>query len=190
MLDMLTFLSSFSLSITDKLFMPCRKASFEPRFFKGQLPLALKAPEPFDLLWVHLGYSFWGTCWRRLVVWLICILLLAVSFIGIIFAKNLELQMQLKYNFDIDCGLSAYNKAQVEYQEAQKKLIGTSETPFNYLHCYCLQEYKLVGSAVSEVSFAGGEKYCDAWLGDFNMSASGYIWINAIVVMLINVFGF
>ena len=68
----------------------------------------LKAPDPANLLWVNLGYSKCNTFFRRLFIAIISIILMAGSFIAIIYAKDFEKQVQLRYNMNTDCGTNTY----------------------------------------------------------------------------------
>ncbi|CDW82979.1 UNKNOWN [Stylonychia lemnae] len=146
MIDMIRFLSGFGLSVPDKLCFKCRKnrPSVKAKLFFGKLPVMLTAPDPANLLWVNLRYSKCNTFWRRFLIAIVSIILMAGSFIAIIYAKDFEKQVQLRYNMNMDCGTLTYTQAQVIYQE-QQALIQTS-TSFNYLHCYCLQQFKSVGN--------------------------------------------
>ena len=89
------------------------------KLFQGKFPKLFKAPEPSNILWPNLKYSKCNLCMRRFFIAIVSLLLMVGSFVAIVYAKNYELYVQLKYNMNMNCGSAVYTQSQVIYQEDQ-----------------------------------------------------------------------
>eukprot|EP00347_Sterkiella_histriomuscorum_P015813 403355588 len=172
MLDMVKFLTGFDLTFFENFFFCCKKKQphIQTKMLQGTWPKMLKSPDPANLLWVNLP--------------IVSLILMAGSFIAIIYAKDFEKQVQLRYNMNQDCGTLTYTQAQVIYQEQQASI--QTSTSFNYLHCYCLSQYKTSGTDVVDIKFADGKYYCKDWAFDYAIS-NMFVYVIAFIIVACNI---
>jgi len=111
-----------------------------------------RAPNPTNVIWMNMGISFGSRCGRVFMVYLISILILLASFIGVFFAKS-YIQGQ-SFGTDVDCSSLDANSTKYDaarqwllYEESLRSadhvLSGQNQSTLilpgspNLLRCYC-----------------------------------------------------
>ena len=88
------------------MFFCCLKGKdyIKKRLLLNHWPVLQSAPQPSDILWENITYSQFNVVVRRIFIGFISVILMAGSFIAIVYAKDFEKQSTTKYNLNGSCG--------------------------------------------------------------------------------------
>lgn len=158
----------------------CRSKERKKRMFKGKM-LDVRHPAPPSLiLWENLGVSRKERCFRISIVALISILLMILTFIIIVFARDFQSSLSQEYKTS-----SCPSDPVSQYDALADQLKDKSERT-GLMHCYCLDQYKEHNFDVKDIVFSNGKKYCSDWLYSYSVNNT-LIWCMVLVMSMINV---
>ncbi|OQR84185.1 hypothetical protein ACHHYP_13738 [Achlya hypogyna] len=168
-----------NLGFVHRLFQPYHK-----RFQKKRMEI-MPAPDPTDIVWENLDYSWLSRAWRAVGVNLATLALLCASFLVIYVAKTKKNELTTMYGGPLACPANV-TKADVELEQATAaNAMGPS------LMCYCkaallATSLKAAMNTPFTASATGAtEFYCQDW-GAKYLTVQALTAGSVLVVLLVN----
>mmetsp|Transcript_11586 Transcript_11586/g.17526 ORF Transcript_11586/g.17526 Transcript_11586/m.17526 type:complete len:308 (+) Transcript_11586:1666-2589(+) len=151
----------------------CLKArkKLERKHFFSSWPRINRACMPDNIKWENLGYTAKERNTRSAIAWLIALVLILVSIIGIVILKNKTDELKKEFNTDIQCpenSISIKEQAYDDYTLPEEQRRG-------FMHCYCLA-YALEGgldilnhnfTEFPPIEGAEDTLYCKDWMTNY-----------------------
>lgn len=154
----------------------CIDDSYTHKFINGNWPAIETAPEPSLISWANLGYGWTNRKIRKLIVYLILVIILALGTSGITYFTNMSNQQSedLVVYEDFCDAFYTQDEAFASYE------LGDPDQ----LNCYCFEQYN-EGEDLGAITFSDGGKYCETWYDDF-LRRQGAIYGLTLVILIIS----
>ncbi len=82
----------------------CRKVQNSHKYLGGVWPWVASAPDPSLINWKNLGVSACSRFVRQVIILLLCLILIAAGFTGVVYAINYNIDMQSSVWSESSCG--------------------------------------------------------------------------------------
>lgn len=132
--------------------------------------------EPSNINWQNVPYASWKRFLRKLLSYIIAIIVMGASFLIIIYAKYEQKLLNQDFNTDIDCTYIDFSIEnvieEVAYNIPKRDRINS--------YCYCDYNYKAIGySGTLDLKLATDGSYiCKDWI-------NAYIKYNSLTILII-----
>lgn len=165
-----TFIELYSRNKCNRccLICCCQKKKIEHLYFRNKwLTVNGISDQPSNIVWENVSYSPCKRFWRKLLLWIVSIIILCLPFGLAVGAHYAENELNKKFNFNLDCSQIETNIDEVrevikEYTDAQIEKGEGDFTKDPKLFCYCHQIAEESYSKLSE-PLVDNKKVCKEW---------------------------
>jgi hypothetical protein len=163
-----------------------RQAELKKMHFFKKWPKINQASEPDNIKWENLGYSNKSRNTRSCILWLIAIVLIIASLIGIVIMKNRTTELKQEFKLNVPCPET------VSKEQAWSDMQLPEEFRTGLIACYCKPllpklALKIFDHEFTEFQIDGvsdTNKYCGDWTTNYLIQNSLVVGTSMVVVII------